>query len=313
MKLDKIIFEATIPCSQYANIRPTIEMSDVTIEEAEKKGMELILPLFEKYSEKGGLIPRELVSITIPKLKSFNEEGVEIGFEPISHKYFYEGKPLIGVTDYIKKFYKPFDTDTISSVLESKWGVPQQVIRDLWEKGGEITQDLGNLIDKTLCYYEKFKNYGDIISSQKKEEDNYCLPKHPFLQKIVKEFYEIVKDGDSKIINQIMLSSIKDGICGTADRIKIIDLDKKICDIEDFKVNINAEEIDKSYKVLAPFEKLPANKLSKYQLQMSLYANLLTKSGWTVNKLRAYVFEEKWKVFEFDVLDVLSTISTKVD
>lgn len=305
MKIESIKIEATIPCSQFANIRPTIEMSDTTVEEAEKKGMELILPLFEKYSEKGGLIPRELVSVSVGKLKSFNEDGVEIGFEPISHSYSYEGKKLQGVTDYIKKFYKPFDADTISSVLESKWGVPQSVIKDLWNENGEVAQDLGNLIDKTLCYYEKFKSYGDIISSQQKEAENYCLPKQPFLRKVVEEFYELVKDGDAKVITQVMLSSVKDGICGQSDRIRIIDQEKKICRVGDFKVNINAEAIDKSYKVLAPFDKLPANKISKYQLQLSVYANLLQKSNWIVEGLDVFVYEESWKHFELPVLQVI--------
>ena len=305
MKIESIKIEATIPCSQYGNLRPTIEMSDVTIEEAEKKGMELILPLFEKYSEKGGLIPREMVSITIPKKKSFNEEGVEIGFEPISHKYFYEGKPLVGVTDYIKKFYKPFDAETISSVLESKWGVPQQIIRDLWTSNGELTSIFGNVVHRALEYFDKFKSYGEIISSQQKEELNYCLPKHPILRKIVEGFLEINKGEVGEVHTEVLLSDVKNGICGTADRIVILDKEKKICRVKDYKVNINSEEKYKTHKVLPPFEDLPSNKLSKYQLQLSVYSNMLENSGWTVQGLDVFVYEDIWRHYELPVLKVI--------
>lgn len=303
MKLDKITFEATIPCSQYGNIRPTVEMSDVSIEEGTKIGMDFIIPLFEKYSEKGGLIPREVIKATGVK-KSFNED-VEIGFEPIGHTYTFDGKPLQGVTDYIKKFYKPFDAETISSVLESKWGVPQDIIRDLWSATGDMTSMLGNLIDKSLENYERFKSFGEIISSKQEEKNNYCLPKHPVLRKAVEEFYALVKDGNSKILTQVMLSSVKDGLCGQADRIRIIDEKKKICRVQDYKVNIEAEKVDKKYKVLAPFDKLPANKITKYQIQMSLYANFLQKSGWTVEGLDVFVYEDTWKHFELPVLQVI--------
>ena len=308
MRIDKIKIGAVIPVQQYGNIQPEIEISsDDRGEDILASGMDVIKGFFSKYSEKGELTEKEVTSSIVAKLvkKSFNEEGVDIEFEPIGHTYQHQNKKLVGVTDYIKKFYKSFDVDAVSSVLESKWGVPQQVIRDLWEANGKTTSDLGNLIDKTLEYYEKFKSYGEIISSQQKEETNYCLPKHPVLRKIVEEFYAMVKDGNDKVLTQVMLTSVKDGICGQADRIRIIDAEKKICRIQDFKVNIEAEKIDKKSKVLAPFDTLPANKISKYQLQMSIYANLLQKSGWQVEGLDAFVYENTWRHFELPVLQVI--------
>lgn len=304
MKIDKLQMTAVIPVQQYGNIQPSIELSEVDFKEGTEFGLSYIRDLFSRFSEKGGLTEHDVVLSKLTR-KSFNEDGVDIEFEPVAHTYTYQGKPLVGATDFLKKFYKPFDVDAISSILESKWGIPQQVIRDLWEKNGEITSDFGNLVDKTLCYYEKFKSYGEIISSQQKEEKNYCLPKQPFLLKVVEEFYALVKDGDAKIITQVMLSSVKDGVCGQADRIRILDEQKKICRVQDFKVNIDAEKVDKKLKVLAPFDTLPANKISKYQLQLSLYANMLQKSGWTVDGLDVFVYEDTWKHFELPVLQVI--------
>ena len=50
MKLEKLIFTATIPTGQYSNIQPTIEMSDVSLAEGEKIAMDFIKELFVKYS-----------------------------------------------------------------------------------------------------------------------------------------------------------------------------------------------------------------------------------------------------------------------
>ena len=186
MRIDKLTITAVVPVAQYSNIQPSIEISDVEVKEGTDFAMNYIKKFFDKYSERGSLKENDIVLSKLTR-KSFNEDGVDIEFEPVAHTYTYQGKPLVGATDFLKKFYKPFDVDTISSILESKWGIPQQVIRDLWEKNGEITSDFGNLVDKTLCYYEKFKSYGEIISSQQKEEKNYCLPKQPFLLKVVEE------------------------------------------------------------------------------------------------------------------------------
>lgn len=307
MKLDSIKMTAVIPTQQYGNIQPSIEMSECTLEEGRELGLTFIKDLFAKYSEKGALTEKEFSSALVTKYtkKSFNEEGVEIEFEPVSHTYTYKDKKLTGCTDYIKKFYKPFDAPTISSVLESKWGVPQQVIRDLWDANGEVSSDFGSVVHKALEYYQKFKPFGEIISSQQKEDKNYCLPKHPILRQIVEGFLELIKDEVGQVLTEVLISSITHGICGHADRVVILDADKKICRIKDYKVNINSEDTDKSHKVLSPFADLPSTKLSKYQLQMSVYANMLEATGWTVVGLDVFVYEDTWKHFELPVLKVI--------
>lgn len=304
MKIDELKFSATIPTQQYGNISPGVTLSDVPLKEGTEIGMAFISDLFAKYSEKGGLIPKEAITASAKK-KSFNEE-VEIGFDPIAHVYSYDGKQLTGATEYIKRFYKPFDVETISSVCESKWGVPQQIIKDIWEANGELTSDFGNVVHKALEQYHKYMEMGEVITSKKEgEEGNYVLPKHPILKAIVEGFLAIDKS-KGKIVPEVLISDVKNGICGHADRILIIDEKKKICRIQDYKVNINSEEIDKSCKVLTPFDKLPANKLSKYQLQMSVYANMLQASGWSVEGLDVFVYEDTWKHFELPVLQVVS-------
>lgn len=307
MKVDKIKIGAVIPVQKYGNLQPEIEISsDDAGEDILGVGMEVIKSLFTKYSEVGGIQENNFVPSVAVVKTSFNESGVVVEFEPITHTYTYNGNKLTGVTDYLKKFYKPFDLETVSSVLESKWGVPQKIIKAIWEANGDLTSGFGSSVHKALEDYEKFKDFGEIISSKKGEEENYCLPKHPKLREIVKGFVAINKLEKFPVFTEVLISDVATGICGQADRIVVLDQEKKICRVQDYKVNVNSEEIDKSNKVLPPFGDLPANKISKYQLQMSIYANMLQKSGWTVVGLDVYVYESEWKHFELEVLKVIN-------
>ena len=302
MKVDQIKIGAVIPTQQYGNIQPEIILSEVDLTEGTAYGLRFITDLFAKYSEKGGLIPKEIIKATGLK-KSFNED-VEVAFEPIAHTYFYGDKQLTSSTEFIKRFFKPFDAETISGVLEEKWGIPQQTIKDIWDGNSELTSQFGTLVHKALEHYHNFSKAGATISKSKGEKENYVLPKHPILRSIVEDFKKI-DTRKGTIISEALITDVKKGVCGTADAIEVIDMKKKICRVGDFKINISSEEIDKSMKVLAPFQDLPSNKLSKYQLQMSVYGNMLENSGWTVLGLDIFVYENGWKHYELPVLKVI--------
>lgn len=55
MKIEKVTFGATIPTTQYGNIQPSIELSDVTLEEADAIGLGFIKNLYSRFSTSGEL------------------------------------------------------------------------------------------------------------------------------------------------------------------------------------------------------------------------------------------------------------------
>lgn len=301
MKIDKITIGGTIPVAQYANLMPEISMSDVSMQEAEK-GLDYIKSMFARFSEKGALNEKPVVKVMATK-KSFNE-GLDIGFDPIAHVYEYDGKPLTAVTRYIDQFYKKFDSDRMSEVSAKAWGVEQKDVANLWEENARLSSDFGKVVHGAIEFYHKYKSLGNAISEKKGLEANYALPKHPVLRSII-EGYIAIDKSKGVIIPEALLTSIELGIGGHADMIEILNEKKKTCRIGDIKVNINSEEEKKDSKPLAPFDKLPANKLTKYQLQMSVYANLMEMSGWKVEGLDVYVYEDGWKHYKLDVLKVL--------
>lgn len=107
------------------------------------------------------------------------------------------------------------------------------------------------------------------------------------------------------MLTEVLLTDVNQGYGGHADRIVILDKKKKICRVGDYKINVGAESISAKDKPSAPFNHLPGNKITKYQLQMSIYANMLQKSGWTVEGLDVYIYEESWKYYPLDILNVI--------
>lgn len=235
---------------------------------------------------------------------SFNE-GLPVEFDPVKHLYSYQGKILNGATGIIKKFYKPFENDIIAAMSAKAWGVETNEVKAIWDGNKNITADFGTVIHKTLEHYNNFRKVGEIIQKKKELEENYAIPKMPFLKEIVAGFLEVNKTSGEEILSEVLLTNVAEGFAGTADLLLIVNKEKKICRVQDYKINVDSEEINKYNKVLAPFDHLPANKLSKYQLQLSVYSNLLEKSGWTVEGLDVFVYEDCWKHYPLEVLKVI--------
>jgi len=235
--------------------------------------------------------------------KSFNEIYT-VGFEPIEHTYSFDDKPLTGVTNYVSDLYSKFDLALVAKSCSKHWDLDPQIIVDMWDSNKKISSQFGTAIHNAIEHYEIWREKGEYISGVRGVEENYALPKHPILKQIILDFIE-VNPIKGEVVTEALITWIDGGMCGQADRIVILDKEKKICRVGDYKINIEAEKKDKNLKALAPYDTLPSNKLSKYQLQMSLYANMLQKSGWIVEGLDVYVLENGWKYYALPVLNVL--------
>lgn len=296
--VSRVSIKATIPVAQYANIMPEIEMQNVGMRFGLEYGLDYIKELFTKYSEKGSLKEQKIITTR----KSFTE-NIDIQFDEIKHEFFHNGTLLTSATNYIKRFYKEFQADAIATASAKAWGVDENELKELWKSNGELTSDIGTAIHKSIEHYHKFKKLGKIVQDKKKLDENYAMPKHPLLKAIIKGFIEIDPYNDNEVMSEVLLTDVKNGLCGITDEI-IITGDKK-CVIGDYKINIDSEKLESSLKIAEPFQNLPNNKLSKYQLQLSLYANMLEKVGWTVEGLVVFVYENGWQKYELSVLKII--------
>jgi hypothetical protein len=233
---------------------------------------------------------------------SFNEEDIEVEFDEVQHKYFHKGKNLTSATTYIKKFYKPFNAELIAKNCEKSWKVPAKEIQAMWKSNGQIASSFGTVVHNALEHYDTHKAIAETIEKNAKKKD-VALPKHPFLQEVIKSFYALDSHFTGQVVPEALITDVKGGYCGHADRVLITG--DKTCRIQDYKVNIDANKEDKNEKPLKPYETLPPTKLTKYRLQMSFYANMLQKSGWTVEGLDAFVYEDEWKHYQLEPLSLI--------
>ena len=231
------------------------------------------------------------------EVKSFNEDAL-IKFIEKTHRYTYKGEQLLSATSYIKRWIKDFEKEKISALYAKSLGVKQEEVLGLWE-GGQISADFGTVIHKALEHYEKYKGLGGIIRD-KKGGDNKALPSHPVLKEIVWDFLARFTHKDDEVVAEALVTNVELGLCGYIDRI-LITGDKK-CRVQDYKINIGSADESKNNVYLGMMSELPKNKLSKYQMQLSFYARLLELSGWRVEGLDAYVYENEWKHYPMDVL-----------
>ncbi len=267
-----------------------------TIEEAEAYAMPHIKRLFREYSE----APLKSKGV-IEKLKSFNED-VELDFDRPSHTYTYQGKVLESASTFAGKHTKPFDKVNISKACEKKWEVPQADILELWQSNGDVASGFGTALHAVLEHYFKRRELGRKILEKSSKTVNPALPNHPLLQRIILEL-EALDTQEGIEMQELLVSNVEKGYCGLIDKLKILDESKKICRIQDYKIAYDVD-VD-GEKLLSPFDTLAPTKLSKYQIQLSFYANLLQLSGWTVEGLDIFAYDGEWKKYSLEILQVI--------
>ena len=265
-------------------------------------------------------IPKEAYPSTdvIITKHSFSEPNVIVDFNDTQHIYNMrcengEYKVLQGGTTFIKRFFKPFDAERISRQCSRYWGVPAEEISEMWNSNGMVAAGFGTVVHAALEHYINFEKSGKIITDSRKKSgkgnnENYAMPKHPFLKQTIKSLRRITNKLDKEhnaeeIVAEALITDSATGWGGLVDRLCVIDSKKKIARIQDYKVNINAEVIESHSKPLPPFNNMPANKLTKYALQMSFYGGLLQKHGWTIDGLDVFIFEDKWVHHELPIVD----------
>jgi hypothetical protein len=115
-----------------------------------------------------------------------------------------------------------------------------------------------------------------------------ALPKMPILKDIVLSFPWI----NNPVYCECLLTNVGLGIGGRTDRIVMVDDTYRI---EDYKFNVESEIID-DYSQNKLFPELPANKISKCLIQLSIYADLLEMSDYPVcDTVVTHVWDGQWK------------------
>ena len=262
--------------------------------------IEIIDSSVEKVYEFSSPVKKEMV-------KSFNED---IEVEKEDFHFFYNNLQMLSASTYKKRFYKEFNVEMVAKCCVKGYEMKAETIVAMWNGLGKVSAMFGTAIHEAAAFYYDFELYGRRLVDLGKKDINPAYPKNPILKTIIIQLELLYLQTFSEYKNAVVKSEVfctshANNMCGLIDNLLVIDEEKKVCAICDYKVNIEANVDNKKNKPLGIYKDLAPNKLTEYAIQLSFYAKMLRASGWTVIGIHAFVLEDFWIHYELKEVDII--------
>ena len=199
-------------------------------------------------------------------------EDIKFEFDPVAHRYTYEGEPFISVTRFIQQFHKPFEQDYWSKVKAEQAGVPQDWILAEWKKLNDYANEVGTdthqwIEDYFNQIWKPLPNNLDVIHRINKFNKIYA-----------KQLFKL-----EPLKFEVRVFSPKWKIAGMIDSLFVYRGKIYILDWKTNKDFIDDNHQKGTYeKLLAPFQDYYKNHLNEYSIQLSMYALILEEWGFQV-------------------------------
>ena len=239
------------------------------------------------------------------------------------------------------QFYAEFDEkQNLQRMVDSYFpGVSEkeaekikEALLEMWGTNGTASTSFGTAIHAALENYDKNHELGQKVRNYAKKptkkdpegvkSPNKAFNRNPILKKIVDDFQKRF-GGDYIRFNEEFIWDKGLKLCGSVDRIKVVDLKRRIIRIQDYKTDADIHE--KKYQLTdSIFYDLTQGKdatmgkelLDYHWLQLSFYAFILQRAGWTVEGLDIYWLngekfakgENAWEEYSHDVIDITNAI-----
>jgi len=223
-------------------------------------------------------------------------EDIKFEFDPVAHRYTYEGEPFISVTRFIQQFHKPFEQDYWSKKKAEQAGVPQDWILAEWKKLNDYANEVGTdthqwIEDYFNQIWKPLPNNLDVIHRINKFNKIYA-----------KQLFKL-----EPLKFEVRVFSPKWKIAGMIDSLFLYK-DKLV--MVDYKTNKNFT-IENSYgeKLLEPFQEYDKCHLTEYSIQLSLYKLILKEIELDVKVCYLLYIgpDEEAKIYKsFDFSDMLN-------
>lgn len=305
MKVKELTVTAVIPTAQYANLQPSVTVEvDGDYEEAKKEAMAHIAQFSQQYAEDGKVISDgSATTIKRKIMKPFIGQD-DVLFDPVEHVYTdKDGNVFQSGSQFAKKFEHEFNTDVIVPVYAKKFSITEQEVRDFWRAKADASTTFGTALHQSLETYGKFKPLADELNTPEKP---VLIGTHPTLLPIVEQFFTPERLAENAIYEPFVADT-QGRRCGQIDRLVIVDREKKICDIEDYKTNADLYKQGQRKFLKAPYDTLPNQPVSIYTIQLNFYRAILEANGWTVRNLTLHHWDGvdgKWVTINLDKVDI---------
>jgi len=199
-------------------------------------------------------------------------EDIKFEFDPVAHRYTYEGEPFISVTRFIQQFHKPFEQDYWSKKKAEQAGVPQDWILAEWKKLNDYANEVGTdthqwIEDYFNQIWKPLPNNLDVIHRINKFNKIYAKQLHKL----------------EPLKFEVRVFSPKWKIAGMIDSLFVYRGKIYILDWKTNKDFTDDNHPKGTYeKLLAPFQDHFKNHVNEYSIQLSLYSLILEEWGFQV-------------------------------
>jgi ATP-dependent exoDNAse (exonuclease V) beta subunit len=199
-------------------------------------------------------------------------EDIKFEFDPVAHRYTYEGDTFTSVTRFIQQFHKPFEQDYWSKKKAEQAGVPQDWILAEWKKLNDYANEVGT------DTHQWIEDYFNKIWKP--------LPTNPDVIHRINKFNKIYVKQLHKLEPlkfEVRVFSKKWKIAGMIDSLFVYRGKIYILDWKTNKDFTDDNHQKGTYeKLLAPFQDHYKNHLNEYSIQLSMYALILEEWGFDI-------------------------------
>lgn len=319
-KIVKAVFDSTSPTVQYGNVHTVIEVEGDNWEEIRDLGLSKIAEVDAMVSPTPFTLKQapKQVKTAVTRIDQLTSRltGVTLDYDPVAHIYLdAKGNKYLSGSSFPDMFYDKFDKVQAIELVQKAYpdsGVTREQLMEIWSTNGSISTSFGNSVHHALENYIKYNKVGDLIAGvdkNGKKKPNKALSKNPFFTKLVNDY--VAKFGIDGMLSEEFIADDK-GHCGRVDYIKIVDKEKKIIRVGDFKTDTDLFE-SKYQKKDSPFKGIIKENtlLTYHRFQMSYYAYILSQYGYTtegidLDWLNPVTLE--WERHSTEVIDLSSVL-----
>lgn len=173
------------------------------------------------------------------KLQLITKQPYTAEFDPIDHAYYLNGERCLSGSTFADRFKEKFNPHLVNpktglSILDAsakKLGLKPEEVEELWSIRGEAGRARGTMFHAYLEAYGKFIN----VFKNNPELEDKILPKDDYIRNVVKSFYK-GREKEQALYEVTVWTRINSIACaGEIDRLLIVDPEKKIVRVQDFK------------------------------------------------------------------------------
>ena len=200
-------------------------------------------------------------------------------FVESSHKYYYNDIPVkYSVTQFINRFFEPFDSETISKRYAEKHGLNQQDVLNEWKRKADISATAGTIIHSHMENLKRGKilnfdySTADKLNLHKEVEErvNVLLPQaEAFHKDTLNRLFPIKLEYTVGIENYI--AGNIDLLCWNEKTQQV-----QIWDYKSVKC-LNINPLPWSKNCYYPFDKYKDTNYLHYSIQLNIYKQILSR------------------------------------